>query len=1016
MNQLKIFTLGALQVRVDGQSLDLGTPKQRALLALLVIERRRTVSADRIMIALWGPDAPPQRRKDVWVYVSRLRKSLGSASDVLRREPGGYVLDIDDAVVDSVAFEALVEEGGRLLPDDPAAASLVLGEALAAWSGGIYEEFVTNDFASAEIARMEEYRLLALEMRVQADLACRETDRLIPEIEGLAQAHPLRSNLTASLMLALYRRGRQVDALRAYDRYTKRLADETGLQPPEDLKNLEEQILLNNPGSHVHADALRTGLPERITPFVGRETDLTEVTQLISDHRLVTITGFGGVGKSALALEAARRLAVGHDVVALVDLTRVDPSGNIMSLVAEALHTKLGAADDTDALIDRIGNRRVLLVFDNCEHIVGEVSDAITKLLQGAAGLSVLATSRVLLGMTGERLVQLMPLSTEHGNDAELLLEARIADLPSNVRSTIGDDDRRSLCARTEGIPLAIELATAQLRTWSASEVIEAMEQPLDVLVSADRVGPTHHREMRTSIGWSERLLPPLAQVLLARLSVFRSGFTFDAVDPVVGGDPLSPDQVRNELRRLVDASLVTVRLGSPTRYDLLEPVRQYAAERLEDRGETVIVAERHLAYFADLFEMISPSIAFGTKASTLARASQDDANLLSAIGWAVRTDQVEAAQRLTTASIPLWRATVNLSDVLPTIDAVLGMSDSPSRTRAELLFRSFPLYSLARGSSAAETRMSELESTSHSLNDSEVAALVLLRHADAAASTDDPDEVIDMYRRAVQSLQESGSPYVINALHQLGWYQFWCWDRWDETKATIANWQDVTESLGSQNTECVALKGWVALAQAETEAAEVLFGSAARKYRRQGDHRTAALQMLPLAISSLQRGEIAEARRRIDVGVAATREAGALPWLQNTLMTRSYVKVALDDHRGAVQDLIEVGATIGEGDASSPAALARATASALATSHPDSAAALLGAANAQGAGEHMLRLTPLLVAPALISLNGDPESVVRESISADTFESAWTRGTSMDAATMMTVTIQVLEEACRAF
>jgi two-component SAPR family response regulator len=149
VNQLKIFTLGALRVRVDGRSLDLGTPKQRALLALLVINRRRTVTPDRIIIALWGPDAPPQRRKDVWVYISRLRKSLGPAADALRREPGGHVLDIDDAVVDSVAFEVLVEEARILLPDDPAAASLILGEAPAAWSGSAYEEFVTNDFAAA---------------------------------------------------------------------------------------------------------------------------------------------------------------------------------------------------------------------------------------------------------------------------------------------------------------------------------------------------------------------------------------------------------------------------------------------------------------------------------------------------------------------------------------------------------------------------------------------------------------------------------------------------------------------------------------------------------------------------------------------------------------------------------------------------------------------------------------------------------------------------------------------------
>lgn len=1017
VNQLKIFTLGALRIRVDGESLDLGTPKQRALLALLVINRRRTVAADRIIIALWGPDAPPQRRKDVWVYISRLRKSLGPVGEALRREPGGYVLDIDDAVVDSVAFEALVEEGRRLLPDDPAAASLVLGEALAAWSGSAYEEVATNDFAAAEIARLEEYRLLALETRIQADLAWRETDQLIPEIEGLAQAHPLRSDLTASLMIALYRRGRQVDALRAYDRYTKRLADETGLQPPEDLKILEEQILLDNPVVNPSNRTVRTGLPEPIASFVGREAELSEVSDLLMDHRLVTLTGPGGVGKSATAIEVARRLALNHDDVALVDLTRSEQSVEIMTVVAEALHVRVVAPDAVNQILDRLGSRKVLLIFDNCEPVAAKAAETIVMLLRGTPHLTVLATSRVVLEIQGEQIVRLAPMSTEHDGDAAQLLGTRIAALPSTVREAIGDDEFHALCVKTGGLPLSIELAAAQLGAWSAQEVIDALDQPLETLVVSDRVGPEHHSEMRASVAWSERLLPPLSQRLLARLSVFRSSFTFDAVSAVAGFEPLTDRSVRHEFRRLVDASTVIAQPGTPARYHLLEPVRQYAAIRLEDVGEASAMATRHLTYFADLFETLDHLIDSGTEAGALARARPDDANLHAAIWWAVGEGQADTAQRLASSAIPFWRATVSISDILPTIDAALGVSDSPSRARAELLFRSMPFYILSQGADAAMARLEDLDSTANDLSDPEVTAWLLLRRADATAGGGNSDQVVEMYSRAVESLRASGSRFALSALHQLGWYQYWCWDRWAETEVTVAIWHQTEESLDLPSPEPAVLNGWLALAQRNHEVAERIFGTVSTEFRRRADYRMASLQMLPLAINSLQRGEVAEAARRIDVAVAASRESGAIPWLQNTLMTRSYVRIALDDHRGAIADLLEAAATIGEGDESPVAAsLALSAANAVGTSLPERAATLLGAAESLRYGHNMLRLVLLLVAPTMTELNGGTEPLVRDAIPAGSFDSAWKHGALLDAATTTALAIEALAEASRAF
>jgi DNA-binding SARP family transcriptional activator len=403
MNRLEISTLGPLELQLDGRSLDLGTRKQRALLALLIINRRHTVSSDLIIASLWGADAPSKRREDVWVYVSRIRKSLDPVGDLLRREPGGYVLDVEEDSIDAARFERLVDEGSQLLTDDPAAASLVIGEALAAWSGRAFEEFGTEDFAAAETTRLEESRLSALQMRIEADLEWRDAGHLIPEIEGLVNSYPLRTNLTASLMRALYRRGRQADALRAYSRFAASLSDELGLEPPEGLKTLEEQILLDNPALLPATTRSTMRLPAPIASFVGRETEISEASRSLDDHRLVVVTGPGGVGKSALALETARRLALSHDDVALVDLTRSERSGEILAIVAEALQVHIGVRDPLHPILNRLGNRRVLLVFDNCEPVASQAAQAVVSLLQAAPGLRVIATSRVVLGIPANR-------------------------------------------------------------------------------------------------------------------------------------------------------------------------------------------------------------------------------------------------------------------------------------------------------------------------------------------------------------------------------------------------------------------------------------------------------------------------------------------------------------------------------------------------------------------------------------------------------------------------------------
>ncbi len=999
MTALDIRTLGPLEVLLDQRRLQVGTRKQRALLALLLIHRGRAVSVDRIVMALWGPDAPAARRRDVWVYVSRLRKALGDAGPALARINGGYLLDVADDAVDAGRFEALVEEGRRLLYPDPRAASLVLAEGLAMWSGAAYAEFATEEFAVAEAVRLEEARLAAIELRLEADLAWKDADALIPEIESMVRLHPLRASLTASLMVALYRRGRQAEALRTYRAFADLLGEESGLAPPQELRDLEESILMDDPALHPSRSRLPVRIPERIASFVGREAELVEVATQLREHRLVVITGPGGVGKTALATEVGRRLALQFDDVVFVDLTKAEDSQDAAAVAADALRVQVGSSGALEAITDRVGARRVLALFDNCEVAAADAAATVMALLQQAPGLRVLATSRIVLGIPGELVRRVAPLGTEPGGDAQRLLSDRVESLPDRVTEPIADPDLHAIVNRTEGLPLAIELAAAQLSTWSAAEIIAALDDPLATLVAPERAGPERHRELRANVAWSERLLPPVAAELLRRLSVFRSGFGFDAVGPVAGFGSLEDLEARHQLRRLVDASLVLVESGERARYRLLEPVRDYARLRLADAGETDLVAERHARYYLSRLEQLAPILEHGP-GDTLRQTLADGGNILAALRWAVLATDAEAAQRGTAYAVPLLRMSTSADEALAAVEDALAMSEAQTRSRAELLFVAAPLWWLGRGVDAWRAPIGELQTLAEALEDPEVTGWAALRRADAAMSEDaDPDLVVARYRQAVEALREARSPHITKAFHQLAWYLYWQWDRMAEAEAIASEWLATAHAHGWPHEAVIAraFGSWLALAGGDTAKAETDGAAVASAYRRHGDHRSAALQMEMLAIASLQRGDASEALRRNKVAQLAAEEAGAKPWLWSMTLTASCIKAALHDLPGASEDLLDI-VSAGRAEPRLSANIAHVACRVTALAEPQTAAVILGACERVLAPSGFLG-TPRLVVPALDALIGEPEARLRAALGDEAFEAAWARGASLDTA-----------------
>ncbi|GAA2211260.1 BTAD domain-containing putative transcriptional regulator [Nonomuraea monospora] len=612
-----IGVLGPLEVRTDdGSPVRVAEAKVRALLAALLAYGGGPVSADRLIDDLWGRPTP---LGTLQARVSQLRRALGGPGTILL-EPAGYRLAGFDS--DAGRFRALV---ARRSPD-PVVRAAELEEALGLWRGAAYADFTGFGFARAEADRLCDLRLSALEEQAEVRLALGEP----VELGDLVARHPLRERLVAAHMTALYRGGRQGEALAAYQGLRERLAEELGVDPAPETASLYEALLRQEPGLGPPA-APPTNLPAPVTSLIGREGELAGVRAELGGARLVTLTGPGGVGKTRLALAAAAEVARGFsdggvargsesgaagDGVWLVELAgAVDP--------AEAVAAVLGVRDDAtvplpDRLAGVVAGKRVLLVLDNCEHLVRAVATLVSGLLRAAPGLRVLATSQEPLGVTGERVRVVPPLPEP---EAVRLFTARANVEPSETVATI--------CRRLDGIPLALELAATRVRALGVEELADRLDDRFRLLSAGMRDAPARQRTLRAMIDWSWELLPDEERVVLRRLAVHAGGCTLEAAEEICAEPGLD---VLDLLARLVDRSLV-VRVpsgGGSQRYRLLESVAAYCQERLAEAGERGLVEERHARYYTALAERAE--VKGPRQREWLARLDAESANLRLAL------------------------------------------------------------------------------------------------------------------------------------------------------------------------------------------------------------------------------------------------------------------------------------------------------------------------------------------------------------------------------------------------
>ncbi len=642
--------LGPLEVVADEVPIAVGGPKPRALLAALLVQPGTVVSTDRLIQAMWGDEPPVDALNALRVYVSRVRTALGLPVRLVHRAPG-YVLEVADGELDAAHFVYLLGTArAYVAAGEHDRVVQTLDGALALWRGDALAEFADLDFAVTEMARLDELRLVAVEQRIDALLHLNRDAEVVAELDGLVRRFPVRERLAVQLMRGLYRCGRQSEALAVYRALRDRLVDELGVEPSRQAQELHRQVLAHDPALRPSRGAPVGNLPRRATSFIARHTELAGVGAATEAAPLVTLTGVGGVGKSRLALEVSERVRSRFtDGAWLCELAPLGDTGPVSHAVAAALGVQQRHGLSIEqTLIEYLRTRTLLLVMDNCEHVLAAAARLVGEIVAHCAGVVVIATSRQALGVDGEQVWPVPPLSVDHAT----------ALFVHRARSTRPDfdPDRETggavieICRRLDGLPLAIELAAARMRMMTATEVAQRLDDS-QLLAGGPRAAQPRHHSLTAAIDWSYQLLSHSEQTLFARMSVFAGGADLAGVHGVCADPHTTDGAVLDVLTGLVDKSMVVAmpsRAG--TRYRMLETLRAFGRRRLRECGDDAALARRHAEYFTELAGRAARGVQGLDEQAWVERTLPDRDNLRVAYDQAFADRDVEVLLRLVTA------------------------------------------------------------------------------------------------------------------------------------------------------------------------------------------------------------------------------------------------------------------------------------------------------------------------------------------------------------------------------
>jgi predicted ATPase/DNA-binding SARP family transcriptional activator len=759
---IKIGLLGPVVVEADGGPIVLHGLFETALLARLALEPGRTVSSGRLIGDLWGEKVGVDPTSNLWTLVHRLRRALGADGGLVRRGSGGYALALPPDQVDVGRFEMIIGQvHDRSAPLALDQGRSLLRQALALWRGKPLAGLENLPFHRAQEARLAAAHLaLAVEL-VDAELAAGKHAEVVSELEGLVAEYPFEERLWAQLMMALYRCGSQTAALRTGSKLRTMLAEQLGIGPSPMVQSLEAAILAQDakldwsppsaaiplsvasatavqpqrgrdlgvqelkdlgrpePLPPVQASVLPVGfpglwsrnsaepannLPRCLSTFVGRPAELAEIRSLVNSSRLVTLTGAGGSGKTRLALEVTRRLLdTSNDGVFFVDLAPIAEADRLPGALAAAIGVRQEAGRSlTELLVEVLSDQDLLIILDNCEHLVDACAKFADQLNRGCPQVHLLATSREPLGIDGERVYRVPPLSLPSegassleeiraADAVELFLERARAHDPTFALDGSTASLVASICRRLDGMPFAIELAAARSASMSLAHLNDRLDQRLRLLTEGARTALPRQRTLRATVDWSFDLLSRPEQAVLVRLSVFSGGFELEAAEALCATGSVVVAEVADLLGTLVNKSLVVAERSSGSlRYRLLETVRQYAAERfLAAEGDAGArqVRNDHAQFYLRLAETAAPELMGRRQGEWFKRLDLEWDNIRAMIGYLfAEPDRTEELLRLGVALQRFFGSRGHL-EAIATLRGALERPDPvPASLRARAL------------------------------------------------------------------------------------------------------------------------------------------------------------------------------------------------------------------------------------------------------------------------------------------------------------------------------------------
>jgi predicted ATPase/DNA-binding SARP family transcriptional activator/DNA-binding CsgD family transcriptional regulator/Flp pilus assembly protein TadD len=889
---VRIRLLGGFSVSVGPRTIEESAwrlRKSASLVKLLALSSGHRMHRERVLDLLW-----PELGRGA--AANNLRQALYAARQALEPErvaDSRYLVSQGESLalcprgelwVDVDAFEAAVATARR--SHDPAAYRVAIdlypGELL---PDDRYEEWVESrhrelggTFLSVliELAGLYEER--------------GEYRRGVETLQRSLSAEPTNEVVHAGLMRLHALSGRRQEALSQFEQLGTVLSGQLGTEPDATTRRLRDEIAAGEFPSFPHSrvappqeESSDHNLPAPRTSFVGRELEIFELKKTLPMTRLLTLTGAGGSGKTRLALEVARDLLGSYaDGVWLVELAPLSEPG----LVAQEVARALGAQEQPgrpllESLLDTLDDKEMLLLLDNCEHLIDAVASLTIALLDSCPRLTVLATSRERLGVTGEVTWLVPPLSVPGTGDTLTVEElegyesARLfADRASKGHTgfELTPENARAVaqvCTRLEGIPLAIELAAARVGILSAGQIFERLDHSLKLLTGDERTADHRHRTLRATLDWGYQLLDEPEQALFGRLSAFAGGFTLKAAERVgARGEGIEEEDVLELLTMLVDKSLVVAEESweRGARFRLLEPVRQYAREQLNASGEAEAIGSRHAEFFLALAEEAEPELKGPRQVEWLDRLETEHDNLRAALSWSLGRGG-DVGPRMAVALCLFWYTRGYLSEGRTYLEEVARSDVVPARVRARALDG---LGWIAEPQGDYERARTAYEKS------------------------------LELYRG---SHDKKG---VANALGDLGSLAL---DRGDYERATSLLKQSLTlhRELGSREDLIGILDGLgvLASAQGEQEQSISFFSEALALSRGTGNVRRTAVSLGNLGFTLLAHGDPGQAKALLDESLALFREIGDSSNIAVSLMNSALATLSKGDH-GRVQALCE--------------------------------------------------------------------------------------------------------------